>query len=173
MNNFETALKHLLVHEGGYINHPHDPGGRTNLGITQRVYEEWIGGQVDEAKMRSLTPEDVAPIYRKHYWDKSGCTNLNSGVDYVVFDFSVNAGVARSAMTLQAVVGTIPDGVVGPKTIQTTNLLDAQDVIKMFSDKRIEFYKSLSTFNVFGKGWLRRVEEVKKIALEMADGTKT
>ena len=78
----------ILHHEGGYVNHPRDPGGETNLGVTKRVYEEF-GGEKD---MKDLTVEDVAIIYKKGYWDKCKCDSLPSGLDLVVFDFAVNAG---------------------------------------------------------------------------------
>ena len=67
--NFDEALKALLKHEGGYVNHPADPGGMTNFGVTKRVWEEWVGHAVDEQTMRGLTPDAVAPLYRQRYWD--------------------------------------------------------------------------------------------------------
>ena len=92
-DNLDECLKMLLHHEGGYINHPSDPGGETNLGVTKKVYQEW-GGTKD---MKDLTVEDVAPIYKKNYWDRGKCDDLESGVDWVVFDWAVNSGTGRSA----------------------------------------------------------------------------
>jgi len=66
--NFNEALKAILKHEGGFVNHPKDPGGMTNLGVTKKVWEEWVGKPVDEKAMRALTPEVVGPMYRKKYW---------------------------------------------------------------------------------------------------------
>ena len=68
--NFDKALELLLKHEGGYVNHPSDPGGITNLGVTKKVYEDWVGHEVTEEDMKKLTPEDVAPIYLENYWEK-------------------------------------------------------------------------------------------------------
>ncbi len=82
--NFESALASVLHHEGGYVHHPSDPGGRTNLGVTQRVWEEWVGHPVDEKAMRALTPELVAPLYKTKYWDKIRGDDLPTGVDYIV-----------------------------------------------------------------------------------------
>ena len=98
--NYQPSLEMILHHEGGYVNHPRDPGGETNLGVTKRVYEEF-GGEKD---MKDLTVEDVAPIYKKGYWDKCKCDQLPSGLDLVVFDFAVNAGPGRAAQFLQRII---------------------------------------------------------------------
>ena len=110
--NYQPSLEMILHHEGGYVNHPRDPGGETNLGVTKRVYEEF-GGEKD---MKDLTVEDVAPIYKKGYWDKCKCDSLPSGLDLVVFDFAVNAGPGRAAQFLQRIIGVEPDGGIGPIT---------------------------------------------------------
>lgn len=167
-SNWEQSLKKMLVHEGGYANHPQDPGGRTNLGVTQRVWEEWKGSPSDENEMRSLTVEQVTPLYKKRFWDAARCDDLPSGVDYVVFDFAVNAGVGRSAITLQTICGVARDGAIGPMTLAAVNQYDPKTLIEKFSDHREFFYKQLSTYPVFGKGWIRRVNEVKETALQMA-----
>ena len=80
--NFDECLKMLLVHEGGFINHPRDPGGITNLGVTKRVWEQWVGRKVTEQEMRNLKPSDVAPLYKKNYWDRCKCDDLPSGLDW-------------------------------------------------------------------------------------------
>ena len=113
-NNYLTSLEMVLLHEGGYVNHPKDPGGETNLGVTKRVYLEF-GGTKD---MKELTPEDVAPLYKKLYWDKIKGDELPSGVDWCVFDWGVNSGTSRSAKALQRIVGTRDDGHIGPKTME-------------------------------------------------------
>lgn len=171
IQNFERSLKHILEHEGGYVNHPRDPGGRTNRGVTQTTWEQWVKRPVTEDEMRALTVEDVAPLYKAQYWNAIQGDRLPFGVDYVVFDFAVNSGVSRSSKTLQAVVGTKPDGVIGPKTLSVVSQLDAVDVVKMFSNARLVFYKGLTTFDTFGKGWTRRTNEAMKTAMEMAYGT--
>ncbi len=165
--NLEQSLKAMLVHEGGYANHPQDPGGRTNLGVTQRVWEEWKGSPSDEDEMRSLTVEQVTPLYKKRFWDAARCDDLPGGVDYVVFDFAVNAGVGRSAITLQTICGVARDGAIGPITLEAVKQYEPKTLIEKFSDHREFFYKQLSTYPVFGKGWIRRVNEAKELALQM------
>jgi lysozyme family protein len=165
--NFDDALAAVLEHEGGFVNHPKDPGGMTNLGVTKRVWETWVGKTVSEADMRALTPATVAPMYRKQYWDAVKGDELPSGLDYLMFDFAINAGVSRAIRTMQKAIGTTPDGAIGPKTMQALRDADPDALIAKFSDEKETFYRSLPTFAAFGKGWLRRVAEVKSHAVTL------
>ena len=168
-SNFESSLKQLLIHEGGYVNHPSDPGGMTNLGVTAKVWEEWVGHPVDEKQMRSLTPADVAPLYKRKYWDACRADELVSGVDYCVFDVAVNSGPGRAIKFLQSCVNVTADGGFGPATLAAVKVAeqDPQRLIELYCAKRLEFLQSLKTFETFGKGWSRRVAEVKEQALKM------
>ena len=165
--NFNKCLEIILHHEGGYVNHPRDPGGETNFGVTKRVYQEW-GGTKD---MEDLTKEDVAPIYEKNYWLRAKCKQLPAGLDLAVMDWSVNSGVGRAVKKLQQMIGTVADGGIGPNTLKTLDEYiehhGLEQTIKSYKNTRQEFYESLSTFDTFGKGWTRRNEETEKIALEM------
>ena len=163
--NFTEALEHVLKHEGGFVNHPSDPGGMTNLGVTRAVWEEWVGRESSEKEMRSLTPEMVAPLYKRKYWDRVKCDDLPSGVNYAVFDASVNSGTGRAAKWLQEVVGAVADGAIGEKTLAKVRTHDADALVNAYSDNRLNFLKGLKTFDTFGRGWTRRVEEVRQVAL--------
>jgi len=167
---FEECLARVLKHEGGYVHDSLDSGGRTNLGVTQRVWEEWVGHPVSEADMRALTPEKVTKLYKQRYWNPAYCEVLPKGLDYVVFDFAVNAGTGRSVKTLQQAIGCVADGVIGPKTMAAINGANAKDIIAKFSDARADFYQGIVARKPdqarFIKGWLNRVEETKKLALE-------
>lgn len=163
-NNWKKSFELMLQSEGGFSNHSQDPGGMTNLGVTKAVWENWVGHPVNEKEMRNLTPEKVEPLYKRKYWDACRCDDLPAGVDYVVFDFAVNAGVGRSAKTLQSVVGATPDGAIGPKTITAVYALPPSEIVDKFSSAREAFYRSLPTFDVFGKGWLNRVAHAQKAA---------
>lgn len=169
IDNFDTCLKEVLKHEGGYIDHPADPGGATNLGVTRKVWEEWVKCTVTKGEIKALTPEMVKPLYRKKYWDVCRCDDLPAGLDYVVFDIAVNSGPGRAAKFLQSAVGATPDGRIGPNTIvcvkRTT--LSALELINIICDRRELFYKSLAGFDTFGRGWLRRNEDVRKRAIQM------
>ena len=164
-DNFDECLKMLLHHEGGYVNHPKDPGGETNLGVTKRVYEKW-GGTKD---MKDLTVEDVAPIYKKEYWDRCKCDDLESGVDWAVFDWAVNSGTGRAAKAIQKICGAAQDGAIGPKTLALIGKQNTQYVVEEFGKIRQDFYESLKTFDTFGKGWTRRNKETTDKALEMIE----
>jgi len=157
----------MLVSEGGYVYHQSDPGGRTNLGVTQTTWENWIGRQSDEAEMRGLTPEKVEPLYKKKYWDAVRGDELPMGLDYLMFDFAVNAGAGRAIKTLQTAVGVTPDGGFGPMTMAAVQAVDPVELIERFSQAKEDFYRSLNTFSVFGKGWLNRVADVKLKASAM------
>lgn len=168
-SNFDACFKELLKHEGGFVNHPKDPGGITNLGVTKKVWDEWTGRDNSLEDMKALTPEDVKPLYHNRYWDACKCDDLPSGVDYCVFDTAVNSGRNRAVKFLQSVVGAVPDGAIGPVTIASANERGANLTINQFCDKREAFWRSLPTFDTFGKGWLRRGNEVRAKALEMAN----
>ena len=166
--NFEKVLEHTLKEEGGYVNNPKDPGGMTNLGVTKRAWEEYVGHEVTESDMRALTPAVVKPFYQKRYWDACKCSDLHGGVDLVVFDVAVNSGTGRAAKFLQEAVGATADGSIGPRTVAAANNFGPHLIINKICDRREAFYKSLPTFPTFGKGWLARAERVRKAALEMA-----
>ena len=163
-HNWDEALRHILKYEGGYVNHPADPGGMTNLGVTKRVWEEWIGKPATEADMRALTPEMVGPLYKTRYWDAVRGDDLPSGIDLCVFDAAVNAGVGRASKFLQQAVGVTADGQIGPKTVEATTAKPADEVVAKFCDLREAHYKSLPTFATFGKGWMRRLASVESEA---------
>ena len=166
--NFPKAFAAVLVHEGGYVNNPKDPGGMTNLGCTKTVWEEHCGHPVDEKVMRALTPDDVTPLYRRKYWDKIKGDDLPAGVDYVVFDAAINLGPNRAARWLQACVNTYADGIIGDKTIQAVRNKDAKELIDAYCAYRLAYLKMLQTWQTFGKGWERRVKEVNATALSMS-----
>jgi len=167
MSNWDDAFKLMLKSEGGFVNHPQDPGGMTNLGVTKSTWENWIGRQSDEAEMRNLTPAKVEPLYKKKYWDAVRADELPNGIAYLVFDFAVNAGVGRSIKTLQTAVGVASDGWFGPATMAAVEALDPHELIERFSKAKEDFYRSLPTFEVFGKGWINRVADVKEKATAM------
>lgn len=165
--NYNKCLETILHHEGGYVNHPKDPGGETNLGVTKRVYEEF-GGTKD---MKDLTVEDVAPIYKKGYWDKMRGDDLPNGLDLCVFDFGVNAGPGRAAKYLQTMIGTVADGGIGPNTLaKVAEYVEEHGLAKVidnYQEARQSYYEKLSTFSTFGKGWTRRVDETTQLAKTM------
>ena len=165
-HNWEKSLEVILHHEGGYVNHPKDPGGETNMGVTKRVYEDF-GGTKD---MKELTREDVEPIYKKNYWDRVKGDDLPDGLDLMIFDFAVNAGTGRAAKFIQKLVNTTVDGGIGPNTLgkikEYVITYGIEETISSYALMRQNYYESLSTFDTFGRGWTRRVSEVTEKAKE-------
>jgi len=165
MSNFKECLDLVLKSEGGWVNHPSDPGGETNLGVTKAVWEEYVGHPVKT--MKDLTKDDVAPLYEQKYWRACYCEVLPRGLDFVVFSMGVNAGPGRSIKLLQQSIGCVPDGVIGPKTRELISSGNGANLISKFSETRREYYKSLKTFPIFGRGWLARVDKEEAEALDM------
>ena len=171
-DNYDKCIETILHHEGGYVNHPDDPGGETNLGVTKKVYLNWCEDQRITAKsMTDLLVEDVAPIYKKNYWDRVKGDQLPNGLDLCVFDFGVNAGTGRAAKYLQTMIGTVADGGIGPNTLKKLDeYLDEnglEQTIKDYQANRQRYYEKLSTFKTFGRGWTRRVDETTELARNM------
>ena len=116
----------------------------TNLGVTKKVFEKWVGlREVSEQEMRDLTPADVAPIYKKNYWDKVKGDQLPSGVDWAAFDWAVNSGSGRPAKAIQRCVGATADGAIGPKTLASVAEHDPEKIIHYVHDIRQKFYQGL------------------------------
>lgn len=166
--NLNACLAVTLVYEGGYVDHPSDPGGATNMGITIGTLKAWRGRQVTKADVRALKLDEVERIYQRNYWNPVRGDDLPAGVDLAVFDFGVNSGVSRSARYLQASVGAAQDGVIGAKTLTAVASRDAADLVKAICAKRLGFVRGLKTFSVFGRGWSRRIADIEARGVKMA-----
>jgi lysozyme family protein len=166
--NYDACLKRLLVHEGGYSNHPNDPGGPTNFGITLADFRAYIKTNATAADVKAMTLAQAAPIYRTHYWDALRCDDLPSGVDYALFDYGVNSGIARAAKVIRRIVGAQDSTVIDAALIALIAKADAGALVAAICDERLAFLKSLKTWPGFGTGWARRVAEVRTSALAMA-----
>ncbi|MCC0809556.1 hypothetical protein FPV16_25735 [Methylobacterium sp. W2] len=167
-SNFERALPLVLKHEGGYVDHPSDPGGATNLGVTIGTLSSWLKRPATKADVKALTRATVAPIYRKNYWDVLRCDEMPAGVDYAVFDFGVNSGPKRAAMALQRAIGVADDGIIGKVTIANIATRPVDQIIERLMADRMTFLRRLSTWQTFGKGWTSRCDGVLREALAMA-----
>lgn len=168
IGNFDKCFDLVIKHEGGYVNDPRDPGGRTNLGVTQRNWESYIGKPVTEEVMRKLTVEQVKPFYKKMYWDRIKGDDLPAGIDYAVFDFAVNSGVNKASKCIQEIAGVPTDGIIGRQSLEAIKACDPDETIDALCGMRMEFLEKLSTFKTFGKGWSIRVADVKSKATSMA-----
>lgn len=146
---FEKAFAKLIDHEGGYVNNPRDPGGETKFGISKRAYPA--------LNIADLTLDDAKAIYKQDYWGRAQCDRLPPALAFQVFDGAVNSGIGTSIRWLQAAAGVAPDGVVGPLTIRAVGDKDPAVMLARFNGQRLQFMASLSTFDVFGRGWARRI----------------
>lgn len=166
--NFAACLKALLVHEGGNDDDPRDPGGRTSRGILQSEYDAWrIKTGLPTRDVWTADDMDVRSIYYGEYWVPLRCDDLPAGIDYAVFDYGVNSGIGRSAKALQEIVGTIPDGQIGPRTLAAASKLDPTRIIATLCAERLAYLKGLRTWATFGNGWSTRVADVKAMAISM------
>lgn len=168
-DNFASSLAAVLTHEGGYSNDPQDPGGATNKGVTQAVYDDWRRSKgLAPRSVRSLEKAELEAIYRKRYWDACRCDDLPSGLDYCVFDFAINSGAFRAARYLQKAAGVADDGQIGAITLAAVKATGAKCLIAAVCTARQAFLEQLSTFGRFGKGWTQRVKDARAKADAMA-----
>jgi lysozyme family protein len=173
---FTKALKRVLIHEGGKVDHPKDPGGKTNRGITQRVYNAWLGKSGQQPKdVYGITDAEVEAIYKFQFWDAIKGDYLPDGVGYVVFDGAVNSGSKQSVKWLQRALSFTPDqvdGVLGTITLDAVNAVNDHDaLIAKIIDRREAFLRALKTFKTFGKGWMRRISDVEQTGQAWAVGS--
>ena len=164
-DRFPASVALTLKWEGGNDDDPRDPGGRTSRGIIQREWDAWRQSHPGlPSDVWQAPQEQILAIYRQKYWDPLACGQLPAGVDYCVFDYGVNSGIGRAARSLQQVVGTGVDGEIGPLTVAAVAGADAASLVEKICDQRLAFLKGIRTWPIFGNGWARRVEGVRKQA---------
>ena len=177
-SNFARAMPLVLAHEGGYSNHPRDPGGVTLEGVIQRVYDGYrrrrgLPTRPLTAAMRR-TPEwqrERDEIYRLQYWNQCLCDDLPAGIDYVVFDGAVNSGPTQSIKWVQRALGITADGTMGQRTIAAIEAHPNHDeLVAAICARRMAFLKALRTWPTFGKGWTARVSGVRRVGQAWARG---
>ena len=168
-SNFEACLREVLKHEGGWADHPKDPGGATMKGVTIGTFAQFKGRKVTKEELRNISDADLRAIYRRKYWDKVRGDDLPLGLDLVAFDAAVNSGPARGARWLQHGLGIATDGKIGPVTIAAARAANVPQVIDYACNARLDFLRSLRTWPTFGRGWAARVSDVRSTAKRMAE----
>lgn len=172
-NGFARSLPHVLVHEGGYVNHPSDPGGATNKGVTFRIYDAYRTRKgLPTRDVRDISAAEISEIYKLQYWDAVKGDELPAGLDYVLFDGAVNSGPSQSIKWLQRALGNVTvDGQMGQATLAAVaEYDDTEDLIDRVCDRRMAFLKALRIWGAFGKGWTRRVNGVREAGKAWARG---
>ncbi|HXV83035.1 MAG TPA: glycosyl hydrolase 108 family protein [Candidatus Binatia bacterium] len=164
---FEAALPFILRWEGGFVDHPNDPGGRTNKGVTQKVYNAWRRRQgLSQRDVKMIEHDEVLAIYEAGYWIPPRCDLLGRQLDLVQFDTAVNMGVGRAVRFLQQAVNCDVDGDFGPATERAVVSCDLGDTIVKYCDVREAFYRNLArtkpNLAVFLKGWQNRLNALRR-----------
>lgn len=154
--NFDTAFEQLLRHEGGFSDHPDDPGGATRFGVTEAVARE-VGYRGD---MRELPLELAKRIYLERYWKPIRADELPPGVRYALFDAAVNSGPRQAVLWLQRALGVEADGAIGPKTMSAIYAQNADGLRSKILAQRLKFMAGLSNWPAFGRGWARRIADL-------------
>jgi lysozyme family protein len=162
-DQFERALKFTLQYEGGWADHPKDPGGATMKGVTLKTYQTYLGRPVSKNELKNIPDEHVRDIYHTHYWLKTSADKLPPGLSLAVFDFGVNSGPSRATRALQKAAGITPvDGKIGTQTLDAINAYVVRygtaRAIRDYNSDRLKFLRGLGTWSTFGKGWQRRVD---------------
>lgn len=177
LGGFERADAKVSVHEGGYSNHKADPGGATNKGIIQSVYDSYRKSKGETPRsVKQLEEAERLDIYRNRYWKVIKGDKLPEGVDYVVYDGAVNSGPSQSVKWLQRALGAHYtgkiDGLIGDETFRAIEAYgDNHDaLVRNITDRRMDFLKALSTFKTFGNGWTVRVKDVRAVGQAWAKG---
>ncbi len=164
--NYEPSIRKVLKWEGGYVNHPADPGGETNYGITVAVAR--ANGYT--GSMRSIPMATVMDIYRNKYAKPVLFDAHKAGVDYSLLDYGVNSGVGRANKVARRVCG-LPDTAPAAELLTAVNKRDPKKVVAAINAERLKFLQSLPTWPTFGRGWGPRVQGVNAVALAMAANT--
>jgi lysozyme family protein len=167
MSDFEQALALTLQFEGGYSNHPKDPGGATMKGVTQRVFDKYCtDNRIPHRDVRTITDDEVEDIYLNRYWIPAKCMLFSWPLNAAIFDFAVNSGVSRAIIELQRCVGVKTDGIFGPVTKKAATQMDQTKLVGQYLDARVAFLEVIMKQNpaleAFRKGWMRRVATLRK-----------
>jgi lysozyme family protein len=172
-DKFKESLRLVLVHEGGKVDDPRDPGGRTNKGVTQKTFNAWLRSKGKKARdVFTMTDEECAAIYKQRFWDVINGDNLPPGVDYVVFDGAVNSGPAQSVKWLQRALGVTADGQLGVMTMDKLGrIYDHDELIASIGEQRMKFLQALKHWKTYKNGWTKRVKSVTATGQAWARGS--
>jgi lysozyme family protein len=165
-SNFARSLELVLDHEGGWADHPKDPGGATMRGVTLATFRDHFGADKTKADLRAITQEQLQHVYRVGYWDALRCDDLPAGVDYAVFDSAVNSGPRRAREWLQQASGRKASAPLDPQEVVKQ---DSWETINKLLNIRLAFLRGLVAWDTFGRGWRRRIGGVRGAALKMAE----
>lgn len=165
---WDKAFDLLMINEGGYVNNPHDAGGKTNYGVTQVTFDTW--NRIKDRplrEVRNITLDEAKELYKELYWYKYKCDRLPDALSVALFDFCVQSQPPRPTKYLQESLGVVTDGIIGNQTIGAAHSKPLKPVIEEYFSKRIAYYQSLPSWQYFGKGWAARVNKTKKFCEDL------
>lgn len=168
---FDRAIARVFAHEGGYVDHPHDPGGATNRGITLKTLAKWRGVDwryLPKSEVYNLTADEAKAIYKARYWDSVRGDDLPAGLAYAMFDYGVNSGPRRAIIALQSILGVTADGIIGGMTLRAIRGRNEAELIRFLQSQRLSFMQRLRHWRHFARGWTKRVDDVRREALALA-----
>lgn len=158
--NFDQAFDRLMGNEGGYVNLPSDPGGETQWGISKRSYPD--------LDIKALTRDDAKAIYLRDFWQRASMDQLDPALAFQVFDIAVNSGIETAVRMLQRAAGVADDGHIGPLTVAAVKAKSVTDMVMLLTAERLDFWRKLSTWPTFGKGWAGRAVQNLRYAAQDA-----
>jgi lysozyme family protein len=165
--NYPRCLANTLREEGGWSNHPSDPGGPTMRGIIQREYTKYRASKgLPNRNVRYIGEAELQDIYAGNYWRPMLGDQWPKGPDQIVFDIAVNSGTGRAPQIMRAAMGN-PTGGVATLARLATRSRDQIGIVKRACARRERFYRGLRTFRTFGRGWLRRNSRMEAIGVKM------
>tara|TARA_R110000772_G_scaffold31767_6_gene78120 strand:- start:522 stop:1133 length:612 start_codon:yes stop_codon:yes gene_type:complete len=173
MTRAEICIPRILEHEGGFVDHPSDPGGATNKGITIATFRRFVKPTGNVADLKALTTAQAVVVYKRQYWDAVMADMLPFGLDFAMADYAVNSGPRQAVRDLQRVLGVTDDGQIGPQTIAAARAMDTKSAIRQLCARRLALMRGLrggKLWATFGKGWQRRVD---RVVLDALQDTKT
>tara|TARA_S200002703_G_scaffold132699_2_gene120600 strand:+ start:5584 stop:6114 length:531 start_codon:yes stop_codon:yes gene_type:complete len=166
-DRFSTCLPFILRHEGGFSNHPNDPGGATYKGITLSTYKKAFGSDKTVEDLKQISIGELNKIYEVFYWEAANCVGLPRGIDLCLFDMAVNAGPSRAQKLLQEALHVKQDGKIGPITRSEAHRRDLLQTVDDYAEIRMRYYHSLKHKSDFIAGWMQRVSNTCKDAKTM------
>lgn len=167
--NWKYCFRKVVNAEGGWSDHPKDPGGATMRGVTLTTFRRYLKPNASKADLRAITMDQVETIYKRGFWDPIRGSDLPSGLDLAMFDFSINSGPGRPVTFLQRILKVPADGRIGPVTLDAIAKADTRHLIRQLCADRLAWMRTLKTWRTFGKGWKRRVEELVPMSIELVD----
>lgn len=173
-NNFDRTMEHIFQWEGGFVDHPRDPGGATNMGITIHTMRDLEldldnDGDIDRNDVMLVTKELAKDIYKLRYWNAVDADWFPDGLDAVLMDAAVNSGPRASVRWLQRALGATPDGILGPNTRAAVRASQSlSEAINKVVDERLKSVRQFRNYDTFGRGWENRIRSLRTLALEMA-----